>query len=157
MGKCDVLFQASVTKFLDFWILGVFGVLMFWTSILELGSPNMFWTLVLPSCFGSVAVEVAVPVAVAAPVAVRAHHAAEASHVALEQVLEAPVALPVPEMQLAATARERWRHQEPSEGCGPSHPLLCGSALRPHDPYDLRRWRVRVILRVGSRWSAAQD
>ena len=26
---------------------------MFWTSVLELGSPNMFWILVLSSCFGS--------------------------------------------------------------------------------------------------------
>ena len=37
----------------NLWVFGVFGVLMFWTSVLEFGSPNMFWILVLSSCFGS--------------------------------------------------------------------------------------------------------
>ena len=36
-----------------FWIFGVFGVWMFWTSVVEFGSPNMFWILVLSSCVGS--------------------------------------------------------------------------------------------------------
>ena len=36
-----------------FGIFGVFGVWMFWTSVVEFGSPNMFWILVLSSCVGS--------------------------------------------------------------------------------------------------------
>ena len=37
----------------NLWVFGFFGVLMFWTSVLEFGSPNMFWILVLSSCVGS--------------------------------------------------------------------------------------------------------